>query len=424
MSAVISLPNNRWRDELQINAEGALRKNLFNAVIIARDHPEMRGTLAYDEFRQAIMKKRKMPWGSEPDEPFNDIDVLDFVNWAQGEKLPMSKELAEQSIQIVGDKSRYHPVRDWLETLEWDGVERIDHWLHDMMGVEEQEFTEGDEGVDDYVRQAGAKWLISAVARVMQPGCKVDHMLVLEGDQGTGKSTAVRFLAGNDLFSDNLSDIRNKDSSMELQGVWIIELAELDHLKRTESAAMKAWLTKTRDRFRPPFGKSVQDFARQCIFVGTVNGSSYLKDDTGNRRYWPIRTGKIDTQAIKDAREQLWAEALVRYRAGDGWHLSDKTIIAVANQQQKDRIEADPWQDPIRSGLQDRAKPFKLSFALSIVDPQKERWTKVHQMRVGQCLVALGFEKKRRRVRGENTWFWGTNDMWSQWDEGASTDMD
>jgi len=416
MSTVISMPTDRWRDDMQINAEGILRKNLFNAVIVARDHPEMRGVLAYDDFRQEIVMHRAAPWGAKLGASLSDIDVLHFVDWAQGERLPMSKELAEQAVQIVASKNRYHPVCDWLESLEWDGIERIDHWLHDMMGVGMEGFDEDDEGLDQYVRQVGAKWLISSVARVVRPGCKVDHMLVLEGDQGTGKSTAVRFLAGDDLFSDNLSDIRNKDAGMELQGVWVVELAELDHLKKTESTAIKAWLTKTRDRFRPPYGKTVQDFPRQCVFVGTVNGSSYLKDDTGNRRYWPVRTGKIDLEAIRDNREQLWAEAVDRYKRGSNWHLDDKGVVALALREQKERIDTDPWEEPLREALIYKSVPFKLNDALDVIDNHKERWTKMHEMRVGRCLVSLGYEKRRCRIDRVRGWYWAMPDVWRHYD--------
>lgn len=414
MSTVVNLPNNRWRDDLLLNAEGIARKNLFNAVIIARDHPEMRNGLAYDEFRQLIVTKRDMPWGTPTDSAFSEIDMLSFVDWVQGEKLPMSKDLAEQSIQIVAHRNRFHPIRDWLDSLQWDGIERIDHWLHDMMGVEPEGLDEEDEGLDQYVRQVGSKWLISAIARIMNPGAKVDHMLVFEGDQGKGKSTAVRHLAGDDLFSDNLSDIKNKDAGMELQGVWIVELAELDHLKKTESTAIKAWLTKTKDRFRPPYGKTVQDFPRQCVFVGTVNGSSYLKDDTGNRRYWPVRTGTIDLQAIKDNREQLWAEALHRYRSGEKWHLDSNAVIELAKREQVDRIESDPWEDALEvSGLGDGG-PFKISDALKAIDPHHERWTKMHEMRVARCLVSLGYERRRCRLVKKRGWFWAKEKYWEE----------
>ena len=411
MSTVLTLPNNRWRDDLQTSPDGVVRKNLFNGVIITGQHPEMKNGLAYDEFQQAIVTKRPMPWGTKEDRPFTEIDLLNFVDWVQGERLPMSKEIAEQAIQVVAHRLKFHPMQDWMHSLEWDGVERIDHWLHDMLGVEMEGIDPDDEGLDQYVRQVGSKWLISAVARVMQPGCKADHMLVLEGDQGAGKSTAVRYLAGEQFFSDSLSDIKDKDSMMELQGVWIIELAELDHLKRTESTAMKAWMTKVKDRFRPPFGKTVQDFPRQCVFVGTVNGSSYLKDDTGNRRYWPVKVGDIDLQAIKENREQLWAEAFFRYQSGENWYLDADDVIGLAKRQQLERIESDPWEAELERWLVEQTKPFLINEALRQIDPNKERWSKFHEQRVAKCLVALGCRKDRKRVDKSRGWWWSNESI-------------
>ena len=216
-----------------------------------------------------------------------------------------------RSVGAVAREITVHPVRDHLGALAWDGVPRIETWACRYLGAEDTAFN----------RSVGALWLISAVARIFRPGVKADHMLVLEGPQGARKSTALKILAGEDWFTDELPDLGSKDAAMHMQGVWIIEIAELDAIGKAEVSRIKAFLTRTTDRFRPPYGRYTIEVPRQCVFAGTVNPDTYLRDETGNRRFWPVRCGTIDIDALARDRDQLWAEAVARFRAGAIWWL-------------------------------------------------------------------------------------------------------
>ena len=211
-----------------------------------------------------------------------------------------------RGIQTVARENPFHPVRDYLNALNWDGTPRLDIWLPTYLGVEDSQ----------YVRAIGSRFLISAVARVFNPGCQVDHMLILEGPQGILKSSALQVLAGS-WFTDRISRLGGKDSSMEVAGVWLIEMSELDALTKATNSAIKSFVTRRHDRFRPPYGKHVVDQPRQCVFTGSINPTGgYLKDPTGARRFWPVTCGVIDLEALVRDRDQLWAEAVVRFQGG------------------------------------------------------------------------------------------------------------
>jgi len=197
-----------------------------------------------------------------------------------------------------------------------------------------------------YARAVGARWLISAVARIYQPGAKADCCLILEGPQGIRKSTALRTLAG-EYFTDELADLNSKDAALQTRGVWIIELSELDTLARSEIAVIKAFMSRTSDRFRPPYGKRLIESPRQCVFAGTVNHHDYLKDDSGGRRFWPVQCGRIDVGQLERDRDQLWAEARAKYIGGALWWLETAELVEAAEQEQTERYEEDPWTEVI-----------------------------------------------------------------------------
>ena len=196
-------------------------------------------------------------------------------------------------------------------------------------------------------RAFGSRWMISAVARIMQPGAKVDHMLILEGPQGAKKSSALKVLAGAEWFTDELAEIGSKDAAQQMRGIWIIEIAELDAIGRAEVSRIKAFLTRTTDRYRPPYERYVVEVPRQCVFAGSVNPDTYLRDETGNRRFWPVRCGRIDLDALRRDRDQLWAEAVARYREGAIWWLDEPELIAEVKAEQDQRYHADAWDSRI-----------------------------------------------------------------------------
>jgi predicted P-loop ATPase len=276
-------------------------------------------------------------------------------------------------------------------------------------------------------RAIASLWMISAVARIMQPGCKADHMLILEGPQGIRKSTALKLLASDAWFTDELAEIGSKDAAQQMRGVWIIEMAELDAIGRAEVSRIKAFLTRTSDRYRPPNERYVITVPRQCVFAGSVNPDTYLRDETGNRRFWPLRCGEIDLDGLRRDRDQLWAEAVARFNAGAHWWLEDRDLIASATAEQEARYEPDAWDALIErwlgserrsvnvgSGAHDdwqdryapRLKPLTdvsvgeaLEQAL-LIEPAK--WTKADQMRVGNFFKAKKWERYKTKGSVKN----------------------
>ena len=204
---------------------------------------------------------------------------------------------------------------------------------------------------NDYAEEVGARWLTSAVARIYRPGAKADCCLILEGRQGLKKSTALRTIAG-EWFTDEIADLGSKDAAMQTRGVWIIEIAELDSLGRPEVSKVKAFMSRACDRFRPPYGRRLIESPRQCVFAGSVNQSSYLRDETGGRRFWPASCTRILIDELARDRDQLWAEAVLRFRGGSVWWLDSVELNRIAQQEQSDRYEGNPWDEVIAFWLE------------------------------------------------------------------------
>jgi predicted P-loop ATPase len=244
----------------------------------------------------------------------------------------------ENAVRLLCLKNSFHPVRDYLDALRWDGTPRIDTWLSRYLGAEDNPLN----------RVFGRKVLIAAVRRVREPGCKFDQMLVLEGPEGTGKSSAVKILAGgDDFFSD--ATILDKDGK-ELQeltcGVWLYEVSELAGLNKREVEHVKALLSRTHDKARGAYGRIPENRPRQCIFIGTTNQDDYLTSTTGNRRIWPVATTTIDLEGLERDRDQLWAEANLVEASGQVLTL-DGGLTSEAAARTESRLAADPWEDTL-----------------------------------------------------------------------------
>jgi predicted P-loop ATPase len=275
---VIAGPSVDWRDRL-LQTEKGIKACLENALVALEYAPEWKGVLHFDESALHVVAKATPPWDSRAVPfPWCDEDDVRAAAWMQRQGIMVSKEIAGQAIQTVARASPFHPIRKYLNELVWDGVPRINDWLTLYLRVDSS----------DYARTIGPKWLIGTVARVFKPGCKNDTCLVLEGPQGLLKSTALRTLAVP-WFTDEISDLGTKDAAMQVRGVWIIELAELDAMGRPEASRTKAFMSRSTDRFRPPHGRHTIEVPRESVFAGTVNHDAYLKDETGGRRFWPVR---------------------------------------------------------------------------------------------------------------------------------------
>jgi len=257
--------------------------------------------------------------------------------------LCFSMPQVQQAISSVARESSYHPIKDWLGGLDHDGTERLDTWLSDFLGAEDTPYTRG----------IGRLFLIGMVARIMRPGCKFDYTLILEGKQGIRKSTACKVLAGEKFFSDSLPPIRegSKDLASHLAGKWLVEVAEMSAASRADTEALKAFLTRTHETYRPAYGRNEVTQPRQCVLVGTTNRTEYLRDATGDRRFWPVKCGvngePCDIDGLRDARDQLFAEAYLAFIDGETWWPSREFEAEHIQAEQVQRFECDPWEEMI-----------------------------------------------------------------------------
>jgi len=373
--------------------QGSILPVLASAIAALRHAPEWEGVLSFDEFAYRTVTLTPPPWGGSSGPAWTDQEDRLTADWLQRHGILVSVESAGQAVQTVARGRSFHPVRRYLDHLKWDGIERLDHWLSIYLGVEDSA----------YARAVGARWLISAVARIYQPGAKADCCLILEGPQGIRKSTALRTLAG-EYFTDELADLNSKDAALQTRGVWIIELSELDTLARSEIAAVKAFMSRASDRFRPPYGKRLIESPRQCVFAGTVNHHDYLKDDSGGRRFWPVQCGRIDVAGLERDRDQLWVEAKAKYSAGATWWLETPELVEAAEGEQTDRYEEDPWIEVIGMWAELRETVAVSEVLENCLAKPRAQWTQVDKNRVARCLRRLGWQRYRVREGTRLEW--------------------
>jgi predicted P-loop ATPase len=315
------------------------------------------------------------------------------AEWLQRQGILVSVEVASQAAQTAARDRAFHPVKAYLQGLRWDGVERVDRWLSTYLGAADTE----------YSRAVGSRWLISAVARIFRPGVKADCCVILEGQQGIRKSTALRILAG-EYFTDELADLGSKDAAMQTRGVWIIELSELDSLSHADVARIKAFMSRTTDRFRPPYGMRLVESPRQCVFAGTVNHGSYLRDETGGRRFWPVVCGRIDADALAGDRDQLWAEAKERFKSGQVWWLETPDLVQMASDQQDARYEGDLWEEVLGPWLENKQNTSISEVLEKGINKPLAQWTQTDKIRAARCLRAQGWTRYRERQGSRLEW--------------------
>ena len=390
-----------WLDGCQTNEHGKPLGNLYNAMLAFQADPKLRGALGFDQMQRAVFVE-------DHDEgairPIRDEDVSEMQRYLQERGLErLGKDTTHQAVDLRAHECSYHPVRNYLDGLKWDGAPRLDTWLPAYLGAEDTA----------YARGIGRMFLICMVARIIQPGCKADYMLVLEGPQGVRKSTACGILGGT-WFSDGLPDIRSagKDVSQHLNGKWLIEVAEMSALDKAEAAALKAFITRTSERYRPSYGRKEVIEPRQCVFVGTTNKAAYLRDETGGRRFWPVKVGKVDTDALTFDRDQLFAEAVHYYRAGAQWWPDAAFEAQHIRPEQAARYEADAWEQPLMRWL-DGCEPGS---GLRLGEPRREvtildaarhalqldvpKIGTSDQRRIGAILENMGWQRGARRMDG------------------------
>jgi predicted P-loop ATPase len=325
--------------------------------------------------------------------PLRDADVSDVREYVQHNGLArMGRDTVHEAVDKRARELSFHPVRQWLDQPRWDGTNRLDGWLKTYLGAT---------GGDEYLRAIGPMFLISMVARVYRPGCKVDYMLVLEGEQGVAKSQACAILAGR-WFSDALpADIKGKDASQHFRGKWLIEVGELSAFTRAENEALKAFVTRDTEPYRPAYGRLEVIEPRQCVFVGTTNSPGYLKDETGGLRFWPVPIGKIDLEALRRDRDQLFAEAVARFKEVPQWWPDRDFEQRVIKPEQDNRQEPDPWEGPIAAYVEGKDEVNVTDVARSGLDFEAmARVGTADQRRITAVLKKLGWEAGKPNWRG------------------------
>ncbi len=359
-----------WKSYLERTNKGDLRATFLNVKLILMNVVSDK-LFKFNLFSQRIHYGFDAPWGRIENESLANIDSIQIKAWltssAWGIDPPTS--MVDEVVRSIAHENAYHPVKDYLSSLEWDGVPRIRTWMRDYLSAT---------GDDLYLETMSEIFLVAAVARIFQPGVKYDCMIILEGKQGAGKSTVGKVLASPEWFFDSPLDLHDKDSSLSLQGQWIVEMGELANLRKADIATIKSFLSRSTDKFRPPFEKSVVDFDRQCVFFGTTNDSVYLKDPTGNRRFLPVKVGDVlDTKGLSKVRDQLWAEAVMSYDCGTKIYLDSDEIKILAEAAQNEKVIEDTltvmtdlimdWRDAVEKSLK-LDKNRKLKFKFKIAD--------------------------------------------------------
>lgn len=388
-------PIEDWEKLLHRSEQGGLKPVLINVDLALRNHPDWNGVLAYDEFKQKIRVVKQPPIGGNCPRDWSDEDDTKAAIWMQDKGIYVGSDLVSRSVKSISSENKVHAVREYLSGLTWDGERRLDSWLSDFLGVEKSE----------YSMSVGRMWMISAVARIMKPGCQADYMLVLEGAQGIKKSSALQVLAGQDWFCDQLPDLHNKDSQIQLFGSWIVEWAELDAMRRAEITSVKSFITRRVEKLRIPHEKYTIEVPRQCVFAGTTNDRNWLKDETGGRRFWPVWCESVDIDGIKSVRDQLWAEAMALFTDGERWWPEGATSNQRISEQQDARMDADPWQERISTYVKTEIFPKNevsigdvLSKCMGIPLVGQNHAEKI---RVGRVLKSIGWKYlKERRGAG------------------------
>lgn len=397
MTVTKVVPLNAWHGKVQRDGRGKPRRNLHNLFLFLKESPGLGRTLRFNEFAGRV------EWNGAP---LADEDIIEIrlIIEETGQVIGFEPQANDvrQAVYRHAQENKFDPVREYLDALKWDGIPRLDTWLKDYMGGPNHEM----------ISVFGAKFLIGAVARVYEPGCQMDNMLVFEGKQGAGKTTAVAALFGREFMISSISDFKSRDASIYLQGRWVAEIAELAALTKTDIRDVKKFLTETVDQYRPVNGKEVIDRPRRTVFVGTTNEHQYLKDATGNRRFWPVPCGNVDVPRIAQDRDHLWAEAVARYRAGEAWWLTDDAQIVAAEAVQGDRAEQDPWgefidqwlDEPENRGIEFVTGAYLLRNALKMT---ADRIGRSDEMRVANHLAKRGWKHTKRRPNAGAKPVWG-----------------
>lgn len=400
-----------WRIRLVRSKDGNVKACSHNLMLILENDEALAGLFWLDEFGNRIVLDRCPPWAGGTRDEFTEVDALELSAWIGAPEhytMVVGIDLVMQCVEAIARRSKRHTVREYLEALKWDGQPRVERLFVELFGAEENAYTLG----------VAPCFLVSAVSRVLwvdpkQPskGSKVDFMVVLEGGQGSGKTTAVLELFGAEWYAEATESPAHKDFYQTLRGRWAIEIGEMDSFNKADTSKVKQAITTRFDVYRPSYGRTARSFRRECVFVGTVNKDDYLRDETGARRFLPLRVRGIDLQRLVAERDQLWAEAVHMFRAGFEWW----RLPPGAEREQDERFSEDVWTERTMAwingkaqesqydhlGIQGRSKdgePLEfttgdvLTYALRVDPGRQDRGMST---RVGSILQRLGCKHYR-----------------------------
>lgn len=390
-------PIGDWESLLYRNGRGEIITSQANMETVLQHHHGWRDVLAYDDMSYRTIKRRPPPYPGGQAGEWGDSDDTWTAIWLERHYgiRPRNTTVA-QVVRATAERCRVHQVREWLATLAWDGIERLPTFFSDFCGAKQTAYTEA----------VGRSFFVSAVARAMRPGCKVDTMLVLEGEQGVGKSRLILALFSAQWHIEISYPPGSLDFYQSLRGTWGAEFGEMASFDKAENARVKQVLTQTQDTYRASYGAHAGTYKRQTVFIGSTNKREWGQDETGMRRFLPVECGEIDVDGAEAIREQLWAEAVVRFEAGEPWW-----EIPDAEREQDARFDTDAWEELIAAWIERRGK-LGGDFGFSMNDVYQEAIcgagarnpppiSRADQTRIGRVLTRLGWRRQRGSVAGK-----------------------
>lgn len=382
---------------LALSSQGSPICNLDNIYRTLETYPELMKLSWYDEFHQKIFTQyngKRREWSDD-----DDLNITLFVQRNLGIRR-ISDDIIHKAVRTYANNNRRNEPQDWIKSLVWDNKPRVETFLIDCAGSPD----------NDYIRCVSRNFWVSMVARVFNPGCKVDTMIILEGKQGSKKSTLLETIAGS-WHASIKESIDSKDFFMAFQGKLILEFADLSSFHKSEINRLKHIITDRFDRYRSPYDRTSKDHPRQCIFAGTTNDSIYLGDDTGGRRFWPVVTNNLDIPLLIDNRDNLFAEAYHLFLSGSTWH----EVPESASQEQESRRKIDPWESKIERYIQGHINITTDQILSDFLHIDIAKQTIYDEMRVGKILKRLGYVRTRPIIQGIRTYVYNLQKQEDEW---------
>lgn len=396
-----------WSSLLKRGKDGTALPTAANAAVFMLYHEKIEKALAYNEFSDEVFWAETPPDGPlrpVKGDALTDDHLVYLQHWLARHCGPsFGLDALLSAAQAVAKRRTIHPVREYLDSLVWDGKPRVDTWVSEYLGADRRPI----------LQKVGAWWMLSAVARVLYPGCQADYVLVLEGYESEGKSSACRILGG-EFFLGQMPKPTNPLAGLQLQGYWIVEAGEMASLKRVPSPTTKDFITQTHDVYRRPYSRTYKKRPRQCVVIATTNEDVYLEDPAA-RRWWPVKVKRVDLVGLKRDRDQLWAEAVQRVKEGEKWYPGPESSSALESEQ-ADRQVMDPWEEKLLPYLMSvQADGCTVKTLFDILGINVADVTKAMQMRIADLMRKFFWTPDRRMENGKRVRFYRPTERWHRW---------